>query len=129
VRVAGNVAGGDERGSLQYAVAHLHVPLVVVLGHERCGAVSAALSPESERAKEADGVQELVARIEPGLKALPASGGDAERIHRAVEDNVRWSLQQLRDAPVLKQKIDAGEIRLVGGVYELEGGSVRWLTE
>jgi len=64
VRVAGNVAGGDERGSLQYAVAHLHVPLLVVLGHERCGAVSAALSPPSELAKEADGVQELVARID-----------------------------------------------------------------
>jgi carbonic anhydrase len=129
VRVAGNVAGGDERGSLQYAVAHLHVPLLVVLGHERCGAVSAALSPPSELAKEADGVQELVARIVSNVKTLPASGDEAERIHQAVEANVRASLQQLKDAPVLKGKIAAGEFRVVGAVYELDGGRVRWLND
>jgi len=129
VRVAGNVAGGDERGSLQYAVAHLHVPLLVVLGHERCGAVSAALSPPSELAKEADGVQELVARIVSNVKALPASGDEAERVHQAVEANVRASLQQLRGTAVLKEKIAAGEIRVVGAVYELDSGRVRWLSD
>jgi carbonic anhydrase len=129
VRVAGNVAGGDERGSLQYAVAHLHVPLVVVLGHERCGAVSAALSPPSELAKEAGGVQELVARIVSNLKTLPASADEEERVHKAVEANVRGSLQQLRDAAVLKEKIAGGEIRVVGAVYELDSGRVRWLSD
>jgi len=129
VRVAGNVAGGDERGSLQYAVAHLHVPLIVVLGHERCGAVSAALSLPSDLAKEADGVQELVARIVPNVKALPASGDEAERVQRAVEANVRGSLQQLREAAVLKEKIADDEIRVVGAVYELGSGRVRWLSD
>ena len=129
VRVAGNVAGGDERGSLQYAVAHLHVPLVVVLGHERCGAVTAALEPESERAKEADGIQELVARIEPNLKTVPPSGNEAERVRQAVEANVRGSLQQLGEAAVLKEKIASGEIRLVGAVYDLGSGRVHWLRD
>jgi carbonic anhydrase len=129
VRVAGNVAGGDERGSLQYAVAHLHVPLVVVLGHERCGAVTAALEPESERAKEADGIQELVARIEPNLKTVPPSGNEAERVRQAVEANVRGSLQQLKEAAVIKEKIASGEIRLVGAVYDLGSGRVHWLSD
>src|SRR5262249_17010632 len=60
VRVAGNVAGEDETGSVEYAVNHLQAPLVLVLGHEQCGAVTAALGSEAERKQEADDIQKLL---------------------------------------------------------------------
>jgi carbonic anhydrase len=69
------------------------------------------------------------ARIVSNVKALPASGDEAERVHQAVEANVRRSVQQLRDAAMLKEKIGRGEIRVVGAVYELDSARVRWLSD
>jgi len=124
IRVAGNVAGEDERGSIEYAVAHLNVPLVLVVGHESCGAVTAALSPESERRREAAEVQALLAHIEPALKAL-ATGTPEERVLRGVEANARLSAAQLADTPLLKEKIAHGQLAVKAAVYELGTGRIR----
>jgi carbonic anhydrase len=128
VRVAGNVVAPDVLGSIKYAVDHLHTPLVLVLGHEGCGAVTAALQPEAARNKEAKDIQELLALILPALNGIDPKLSLAERTHRGVESNVRWSMQQLQNAPTLKEKISGRQLKIVGGVYELETGKVRLLN-
>ena len=129
VRVAGNVASGDQTGSVAFAVARLHVPLVLVLGHEQCGAVTAALAPASERQHDAPEIQQLLARIDPGLKDLAPAANEMERIRQGVEANVRWSERQLRGTPALQEKIGRGELVIASGVYELDSGRVRWLSD
>jgi carbonic anhydrase len=116
VRVAGNIVAPDDLGSIEYAVDHLHTPLVLVLGHEGCGAVTAALGSEAARSKEAKEIQELLALILPALKGIDPKLSLAERIHRGVESNVRWSIQQLQNAPALEEKIAGGHLKIVGGV-------------
>lgn len=128
VRVAGNVVATNELGSVEYAAEHLHTPLVLVLGHERCGAVTAALEPEAVQKKEAKDIQDLLALIRPALNGIDLTLTPAERVHRGVESNVRWSVQQLQKAPELKEKIATGQLKIVGGVYELETGKVRLLN-
>ncbi len=122
IRVAGNIIATDVLGSLQYATRHLHTPLVVVMGHESCGAVTAAVDALEGRGKEPRFIAALVAAIEPGLKGLPADLEGADRVHAAVEANVRWSMRQLAALPesqlALKQKkIGAGR----GGLRHRHG--------
>ena len=127
IRVAGNVAAADEMGSIEYAANHLGVPLVLVLGHEQCGAVTAALGSESDRKRETEDIQTLLERIEPAVKGLPPGLEAPERVHRGVEANVRQSVRALRESPALKSRVEQGEIAIAGAVYELETGKVRWL--
>jgi len=124
IRVAGNVAADDERGSIEYAVAHLGVSLVLVLGHEQCGAVTAALSTKAERQHEAPEVQVLLERIVPALKDVPAGEG---RVARGVEANARQSMRQLLDTPLIKDKVARHELLVKAAVYDLGTGKVRIL--
>jgi carbonic anhydrase len=126
IRVAGNVAAEDERGSVEYAVAHLGVPLVLVVGHEQCGAVTAALSSEAERRREAAEVQTLLSRIDPALKDL-GPGTPDERLQRGVEANARLSMRQLVGTPLLKDRIAKDQLAVKAAVYELGTGRVRLL--
>ncbi len=129
IRVAGNVAAADELGSIEYAANHLGVSFVLVLGHEQCGAVTAALGPESDRKHEASDIQTLLGRIEPALAGIPAGLEPAEMVHRGVEANVRQSVRVLRESPTLQDRVQKGEISVVGAVYELNTGRVRWLKD
>jgi carbonic anhydrase len=127
VRVAGNVISTDVIGSLAYAVAHLHTPLVVVMGHQGCGAVTAAVEALQAPSKDYPGVEALLALIEPGLpKSLPGTTAE-QRIDAAVEANVRWSIRQLARLPDAKKAIETRQVTLVGAVYELTTGQVRFL--
>lgn len=129
VRVAGNVAAVDELGSIEYAANHLGVRFVVVLGNEQCGAVTAALGSESERKHEPADTQALLERIQPALQGVPADLAPAERTHRAVDANVRQSVRLLRQSPAIEARAKHGEITIVGAVYELDTGKVRWLED
>jgi carbonic anhydrase len=127
VRVAGNVISPEVMGTLQYAAVHLHTPLFVVLGHEGCGAVQAALAAKFEGARERRRIALLLKRILPGLQDLrPGRGADAQ-MKAAVEANVRWSMRQLRETPEGKARMAEGILKLVGAVYELKTGRVRFL--
>ena len=127
VRVAGNVISPEVMGTLQYAAVHLHTPLFVVLGHEGCGAVQAALAAKFEGARERRRIALLLKRILPGLRDLrPGRGADAQ-MKAAVEANVRWSIRQLRETPEGKARMAEGVLKLVGAVYELKTGRVRFL--
>lgn len=127
VRVAGNVIASDVLGSMQYARYHLHVPLAVVLGHEGCGAVSAAVAAKAGQHGEPAAIQALVSMISPGLGELDAKAPPAQQISSAVEANVRWSMKQLTALPGVRKLLDEGKVALVGAVYDVQTGKVRWL--
>lgn len=128
VRVAGNVIATDVLGSLQYAGYHLKVPLLVVLGHEGCGAVAAALDAKFKRMKEPEHIEALVQMIEPGLKDLDPALTGAAQLNAAVEANVRWSMKQITDIPDAKKSLEEKRFEMVGAVYQLATGAVRFLS-
>ena len=122
VRVAGNVAGDAETASLEYAAEHLHVPLIVVMGHSNCGAVSAALEGGTLPGK----LPDLMAMIRPAVDQSAHEPGD--RVANTVRDNVAHVVRQLLAArPVLTELAESGKLRIVGAVYSLETGKVDWL--
>ena len=127
VRVAGNVIMPSVMGTLQYAAIHLRTPLFLVLGHEGCGAVDAALALLREAAPVPSRIALLLQTILPGLREVPAAASPAEQLDAAVEANVRWSMRQIRETPEAQARADEGVMRLAGAVYELHSGRVRFL--
>ena len=127
VRVAGTVLGRSILGTIQYAASHLHTQLFVVMGHEGCGAVKAALATKFEGAEHKSRIATLLKNIVPALKGLdPAQPAEA-LLRSAVEANVRHAVEQLLATPEAKVRAAMSDMKLVGAVYELESGRVRFL--
>lgn len=124
VRVAGNVASDTELGSLEYGAEHLHVPLIVVLGHESCGAVTAAVQggpPEGH-------IVSLVDLINPAVEKTRGMPGDP--VSNAVRMNVELVVKRLRTStPILSELVAHGKIKIVGAIYSIETGAVTWLSD
>jgi len=127
VRVAGNVISPEVLGTLQYAGVHLRTPLFVVLGHDGCGAVGAALATKRKDTQEPARIALLLDAILPGLRDLPSGLAPEEEVREAVEANVRWSMRQVLETPEGKARTAEGTMKLVGAVYELTNGRVRFL--
>jgi carbonic anhydrase len=127
IRVAGNVVSAEIMGTLQYAGLHLKTPLFVVLGHEGCGAVKAALAAHAGRETHPVRIARLLDTITPGLADLDASLGPQELMSAAVEANVRWSMRQILETPEAQVRAREGRVKLLGAIYELETGRVRFL--
>lgn len=126
IRVAGNVISPEVMGSMQYAAVHLKTSLFVVMGHERCGAVQAALKTLRDGSSERSRIAILLSRILPGLSAIdPGLPPDAQE-RLAIEANVRWSMQQIIDTPEGRARQAEGLLKMVGAVYELATGRVRF---
>jgi carbonic anhydrase len=122
IRVAGNVAGDDELASLEYAAEHLNVPLIVVLGHQKCGGVTAAV----QGGEAAGHLPALMKLLQPAVEKTKGTPGDA--VANAVRANVEIVVGQLRASkPVLGALVSAGKMKVVGGVYSLDTGRVDWL--
>jgi carbonic anhydrase len=128
VRVAGNVISAEVMGTLQYAGVHLHTPLFVVLGHEGCGAVEAALAARRPDAAEPERIARLLDNIVPGLAGLEEGMSAEAQLSLAVEANVRWSMRQLLETQEAQMRREEGRVKLVGAVYELATGRVRFLA-
>jgi carbonic anhydrase len=128
VRVAGNVISPEVMGTLQYAGVHLRTPLFVVLGHDGCGAVTAAVAARTG-VRERERIARLLDNIIPGLRDLPSGMTPGDEMRAAVEANVRWSIYQLRQTPEVKTRMVEGEVKLIGAIYELHTGRVRFLPE
>jgi carbonic anhydrase len=124
IRVAGNVVSDTELGSLEYGAEHLHVPLLVVLGHQHCGAVTAAVE-----GGEAEGhIAALVNLLRPAVEKTRAMPGD--HVENAVTANVEMVVKQLRaSTPILAKLISEGKLKVVGAVYSLDTGKVTWLPD
>jgi len=129
VRVAGNVISPEVMGSIQYAGSHLKTPLFVVLGHEGCGAVKAAIEHKWKGTKHLSRIQVLVDNIVPGLSELDHHLTGAEQLARGIESNVRWSMKQLLETPEGKKAAHERQKKLVGAVFEIGTGRVRFLNE
>jgi carbonic anhydrase len=127
VRVAGNVTDPVVTGSISYAVHHLHAPLVVVLGHQSCGAVQAALMTPADLAKEPTEIQALVHDVQPSLKDLAPSLTGNDRLRAAIAANVRRSVSQLEQASAIKEAVAEKHLKIIGGVYSLDSGKVELL--
>jgi len=127
IRVAGNVVDPDVAGSIEYAVHHLQTRLIVVLGHEHCGAVTAALQELDKGMDEPKEVKMLLRTIAPGIRQVPRDLENDERVRQGVVANVRHSIEELRKIEDLREAERAGEFRIVGGVYDLHTGEVRFL--
>jgi len=127
VRVAGNVISPEVIGSLQYAGAHLRTPLFIVLGHEGCGAVQAALEFKHHRVKQRSRIQILVENIVPGLPDSDRRLPKDKLVADAIEANVRWSIHQLLETPEGKNAVKKGA-QLVGAIYEIASGRVHFLS-
>jgi carbonic anhydrase len=129
VRVAGNVLGPETLGSMAYALEHLRTPLFVVLGHENCGAVRAALETKVHGAKHHARLAPLLNEILPALEGIDSTQSVESQMRYAVEANVRLEWRQLAATPAGRAALDEGRIQLVGAIYELETGKVRFLEE
>jgi carbonic anhydrase len=129
VRVAGNVVSTEILGSLGYALVHLHTPLFVVLGHEGCGAVQAALKTKFHGLAEPRRIGELLDTILPGLEGIDPAESPEDQWRHAVEANVRWSVRQIASTPGGHAALAEGRIGLVGAIYELATGRMRLLPE
>jgi carbonic anhydrase len=121
VRVAGNVGEPFALGSIDYAVEHLHVPLIVVLGHEKCGAVAAALG----KTKPQGNLGKLIDEIHVGGHL--ADDKD-KALAEAVENNARHQAESLSErSTVIRQQVQEKKLQIIAGVYSLETGKVQWL--
>ncbi|HEX4131423.1 MAG TPA: carbonic anhydrase [Pirellulales bacterium] len=129
MRVAGNVIADDVMGSLSYAADHLHTQVFLVLGHEGCGAVTAAVGSLLGHTKEAEHIEALLQMITPGLQQIDLGLPRQKLISAAVEANVRYSMRQVAVCPQAAQALDANRAILVGAVYDLETGRVRLLDD
>jgi carbonic anhydrase len=127
IRVAGNVLGAPILGTLQYAGAHLKTPLFVVMGHEGCGAVEAAVACKFRGAMQKSRIQVLLEDILPSLDSLDGVQSAEVLLGAAVEANVRHTVGRLLETPEGKARLATGEMKLVGAIYDLESGRVRFL--
>ena len=124
IRVAGNIVDDAILGSIEYAIEHLGTKLILVLGHEKCGAVSAAL----EGGEAAGHLKTLVAAIQPSVSATAKNPGD--RVHNCVVENARRVARQLRQSePVIKEAVERNELKIVAADYALDTGKVTLLDE
>lgn len=127
IRVAGNVCGEDELGSIEYAVEHIGVQLVVILGHSHCGAVGAAVECTNER----NHVNQILNRISPAVEAArradPSLEGE-ELVAASVRQNVLHTMEELlKEAEEVRERVGEGQVEVVGAVYDLATARVEWL--
>jgi carbonic anhydrase len=127
--VAGNALSDDIVGSLEYAVAVLKVPLVVVLGHSDCGAVKAAMDVVAGKTKFPRStfgqIGKVVSRITPAIEELPKA---QRTLGRCIHANAAYQSRELiGKGPIMYDSVVASRVRIVPAVYEIKTGRVRWL--
>lgn len=126
IRTAGQVQDNVTIASIEYAVEHLGVPLVLVLGHDRCGAVTAAAN-----GGEVEGhLDSLVDYIAPAVEEAEESGDETELLNNSIDNNVYNIRDELMQSePVLSEKVEMGELLIVGARYHLDSGEVELLEQ
>jgi carbonic anhydrase len=127
VRVAGNVAATDEIGSIEYAVDHLATPVVVVMGHTQCGAVTAVVDDSKLPPNIATLVEPIKPAVEKAREANPQAAKDV-LLKAAITANVWQAVEDLlRLSPIIREKVRDGKAQVAGALYDLDSGQVQWL--
>lgn len=136
IRTAGNVMNDYEEGSVEYAAEHLHTKLVIVMGHEGCGAVTAMLEHSDKQSavinddceEEHNHISSIIAALESEEEADEALKHTGDRCSAMVRANVVHGVKQLRKSkPILSHLYDKEEIQIIGAVYHLDSGEVEFL--
>jgi carbonic anhydrase len=128
IRIAGNAMSDEVAGSLQYAGVHLKTPLFLVLGHEGCGAVSAAVDTHFQNVRYRLRISKLVSKIVPAIRKLNPKLPPDQLLSQGIEANVRWTMQQIRSSPEGKARVAEGRVKLIGAIYDIKTGRVRFLA-
>lgn len=127
IRVAGNVAGTDQMGTIEYGVEHLGIPLIVVLGHTKCGAVTAVVEGEHAHGNLEKLVEKIVPAVKKTKKLFP-NLPEEQLVDKCAMANVRQVIHDLKtQSPPIKKAIEKGELKIVGGYYDISSGRVDWL--
>lgn len=122
VRTAGNVADAVALGSIEYAVEHLHSPLLVVLGHQKCGAVNAACSGEKMPSPNLDAIVE---KISPAVNQAKSYAKSDDLVESAIKENVHQSASDLsKNSEIIRHAIKSGKLTVIEAEYELDTGRV-----
>ncbi len=135
VRVAGNVVNPDEAGALEYGLSHVHTPVLVVLGHTQCGAVKAvAKAMQGHGGKIERNIPPLITSIEPAVEQAlhdhPELAGKPELLPYAEVDNVWQAIRNLfMLSPSTRELVEDGDVKVVGAIYDVSTGKVRWLSQ
>ena len=130
IRVAGNIASEYEVGSVEYAAGPLNTPLVVVLGHESCGAVDAAVSSVVNDADFPGNIEDIVDAIEPAVEKATETASGPALLDEAIKVNARMVAEQLRHTgPILEDAVEKGTLKIVAARYDLDEGRVELVEE
>lgn len=125
IRVAGNIVNDDELGSILYGVEHAGAPLVFVLGHEDCGAVTAALLTQDNRGEEPVEIQRLLSCIDPAITDIESDLDLEDQVHLGAAKNVKRMVDLLKKNSILARRLKEGSLIIQGGIYELDSGLVK----
>jgi carbonic anhydrase len=121
IRNAGNVLDDHVIGSIEYAVAHLDIPLLIIMGHEDCGAIKATIS----HAHDSKHIESLVKSLSPAVEGAKGMKGDL--VENSVRNNVRLEISKItNNKPILAQYIKEGKLRVLGAYYHIENGKVEF---
>jgi carbonic anhydrase len=126
IRLAGNIVDKHVVGSIEYAVKHLGTQVLLVLGHTRCGAVTAAV--DTQTLNEPEEIEDLLTFVRRGTKEVDANLPLGERVSAGVVANVRFGVEALNRVSSLRESIQAHKLTVIGGVFQLETGRVDFLT-
>ena len=126
IRVAGNIVDKHVVGSIEYAVKHLGTQVLLVLGHTHCGAITAAVS--TEPLNEPEEIEDLLVSVRRGTKDVDPNLPLRERVSIGVIENVRFGVDELNQVSNLRDSIQADQLTVIGGVFQLETGRVDFLS-
>ena len=125
VRVAGNVAGVSELATVEYGVGHLGTPLLIVMGHTKCGAVTAVVKETELHGH----LHWLAEKIKPAVAKVKAESVESEEaVPKAIQANVWQTIEDIiKQSSVVRAKLETGQVTVLGAIYDLEQGKVTWL--
>ncbi|MBA3015566.1 MAG: carbonic anhydrase [Proteobacteria bacterium] len=134
IRVAGNVVDTDEAGSIEYGLAHVNTPVLVVLGHTQCGAVTAVTSAVQGHGHALErNIPPLVDNIQPAVERAIAAHPEAKDkavVPYGIEENVYQGIEDLfMKSPASRDLVKSGKVKVVGAIYDVATGEVKWLAD
>ena len=129
IRTAGHVIDSAVLGSLEYGVAELNIPLLVVMGHEKCGAVKATIEMTEKKEAAPSDINWLVEGIRPAVEKSEHDGASGDALlGGAIKTNVALTVERLKNTPILSEAVRNGKLKIVGALYHLESGAVEITT-
>lgn len=126
IRTAGHVIDNAALGSIQFGVEELHIPLILVMGHEKCGAISASIETVEKNAHAPDAVDSLVQAIKPAIEKTKNLAGD--KLDNTVKTHTALTVEALKANKLLAEEVKAGKLQIVGARYDLDTGVVELLA-